>query len=298
MRETVPNYYHKFQCIAQKCTHNCCIGWEIDIDEDTMELYNNLNTPMGEKIRESIEGEIPHFILQEGERCPFLNDDGLCNIICEYGEDALCDICYLHPRFKNFYFSFEETGLGLCCEEAARIILSDEEKFSICMPDDVLEEERDFFVKRQEIFDILQNRNKSMGERFFELANTFEVGLDFKLNELCELYLSLERLDDKWTNELKLLKQHSFNKKIFDDIKLQIPFEQLAVYFIFRHLKMGDILSAVKMTLVSCYFIGALFDCYMSSFGYINNEKIIDIVRMYSAEMEYSDENLQALMAV
>lgn len=296
MRETVPNYYHKFKCISQRCAHNCCIGWEIDIDEDTMELYNNLNTPMGEKIRESIEGEIPHFILQEGEKCPFLNDDGLCNIICEYGEDALCDICYLHPRFKNFYFSFEETGLGLCCEEAARIILFDEEKFSICMPDDVLEEERDFFVKRQEIFDILQNRNKSMGERFLELANTFEVGLDFKLNELCDLYLSLERLDDKWTNELKLLKQHSFNKKIFDDIKLQIPFEQLAVYFIFRYLKMGDILSAVKMTLVSCYFIGALFDCYISSFGCINNEKIIDIVRMYSSEIEYSDENLQALM--
>lgn len=298
MRETVPNYYHKFKCIAQKCTHNCCIGWEIDIDEDTMELYNNLDTPMGEKIRESIEGEIPHFILQEGEKCPFLNDDGLCNIICEYGEDALCDICYLHPRFKNFYFTFEETGLGLCCEEAARIILFDIDKFSICMPDDILEEEREFFVKRQKIFDILQNRDNSMGERFLELARTFDIEFNFELDELCDLYLSMERLDDKWTRELKFLKHHSFNKRIFDNNKLQIPFEQLAVYFIFRHLKMGDTLSAIKITLISCYFIGALFDYYMSSFGCIDDEKIIDIVRMYSAEMEYSDENLQALMAV
>ena len=71
MKEAVPNYYHKFKCIADKCTHNCCIGWEIDIDEETMSLYNSLDTLMGERIRNSIEGDVPHFILQEGDTCPF-----------------------------------------------------------------------------------------------------------------------------------------------------------------------------------------------------------------------------------
>ena len=31
-----PDYYDEFQCIADKCSDNCCTGgWEIDIDEDT-----------------------------------------------------------------------------------------------------------------------------------------------------------------------------------------------------------------------------------------------------------------------
>ena len=48
----------------------------------------------------------------------------LCDIISSLGEDYLCDICTLHPRFRNFYCNFIETGLGLCCEEACRIVLS------------------------------------------------------------------------------------------------------------------------------------------------------------------------------
>ena len=33
MKVVVPNYYNQFKCIAEKCHHNCCIGWEIDIDD-------------------------------------------------------------------------------------------------------------------------------------------------------------------------------------------------------------------------------------------------------------------------
>ena len=137
MQKAVPNYYHKFTCIADRCRHSCCIGWEIDIDEKTMAMYQTMALPIGEDIRNSIEGDEPHFKLQSGDRCPFLKDNGLCRIICECGKDALCDICRLHPRFRNFYSSFVETGLGLCCEEAARIILFDNEPFSILLPDDV-----------------------------------------------------------------------------------------------------------------------------------------------------------------
>jgi len=42
MKEIFPNYYDKFTCIAGACKHNCCIGWEIDIDESTMELYESM----------------------------------------------------------------------------------------------------------------------------------------------------------------------------------------------------------------------------------------------------------------
>ncbi len=296
MKEVTPNYYDKFKCIADRCTHNCCIGWEIDIDEDTMELYNSLDTPMGERIRANIEGDVPHFILGEDDRCPFLNKEGLCDIICEHGDGALCDICYLHPRFKNFYSSFEETGLGLCCEEAARIILLEEEKFHISLPDDTEDEEQMFFAVRQKIFSILQNREKSVRERFSSLAE--EYGFDFSLDSLCDLYLSLERLDDKWTDELNTLKGFSFKGEIFEDIDFQIPFEQLGCYFIFRHLSMWseDYGAGVKFALMGCYLIGALCESYKSKYGCVSIEKMIDFARMYSSEVEYSEENLDMLM--
>ena len=34
-----PSYYKNFRCIGSVCTDNCCIGWEIDIDEDTLAFY-------------------------------------------------------------------------------------------------------------------------------------------------------------------------------------------------------------------------------------------------------------------
>lgn len=295
MMDTVPNYYHKFNCIADKCKHNCCIGWEILIDDETMSLYEALDTPFGEKIRANIAGEPPHFVLAKGDRCPFLAENGLCDIICEYGEDAICDICYLHPRFKNFYENFEETGLGLACEEAARIILTEKEKFLISVPDfiEVTPEEKQFFTRRQEIFDILQDRSKTIRERFTYLAESFGFEFEFSLEKLVDLYRSLIRLDEEWTKELNKLKDFNFSGKIFeDDDDFQIIFEQLSVYFVFRNLtgalEDGNYTKRVKYTLISCYLLGAMFEFYGEN---LTEEKMIDLARMYSAEIEYAEEN-------
>ena len=69
-----PDYFERFQCSASDCTDNCCIGWEIDIDERTAERYKKVQGELGQKLKDRIlregEDELPHFILQ-GERCPF-----------------------------------------------------------------------------------------------------------------------------------------------------------------------------------------------------------------------------------
>ena len=279
MKEVFPNYYKKFKCIADKCKHNCCVGWEIDIDEETMELYNSINSEFAERIRGNISGEIPHFVLTEDERCPFLNKNGLCDIICELGEGAICDICYLHPRFTNFYEDFSETGLGLCCEEAVRIILTEEEKFSISLPSQA--ENYEFFKEREEVFGILQNRDITILERLKNLAKRYDLKFEFLNEELYRFYMSLERLDKSWENELEKLKCAE-NEAIFEREDLQILFEQLACYFIFRHFESG-----VFFTILSCWVLGAIFSSFESV------EQMLDIVRMYSSEIEYSEENTQ-----
>ena len=83
-----PDYCRKFRCIADKCGDNCCIGWEIDIDEKTAEYYEKVGGEFGEKLRKNISGN--SFVLGENERCPFLNDCNLCEIFINLGEDKLC----------------------------------------------------------------------------------------------------------------------------------------------------------------------------------------------------------------
>lgn len=112
-----------FRCIADACRHTCCKGWEIDIDPDTRAKYAAMTGEIGQRLRDAI-ADTPggaSFRLREDERCPMLNDSGLCDIITACGEGALCQICADHPRYRNEFSTFTEGGFGLCCEAAAHV---------------------------------------------------------------------------------------------------------------------------------------------------------------------------------
>jgi len=125
MKQFEPCFYKDFSCIADRCKHSCCVGWEIDVDAETLKKYESVSGELGEKLRRCIvkKGGSAHFSMCEHERCPFLNEKNLCEIILELGENFISQICTDHPRFYNEFSGRVETGLGLCCEEAARIIL-------------------------------------------------------------------------------------------------------------------------------------------------------------------------------
>ena len=120
MKTVAPDYYPLFKCSAGSCRHTCCQGWEIDIDSESLSRFEKVPD-----IAAKIEyGDTAHFRLMPGDRCPFLQEDGLCSMIIRYGEDMLCGICTDHPRFRNYFSDRVELGLGLVCEEAAKLILS------------------------------------------------------------------------------------------------------------------------------------------------------------------------------
>ena len=134
-----PNFYDKFKCIAEKCTDNCCIGWEIDIDENALEKYNTIEGSFREELKEKIitsDDGNKCFKLCENERCALLNKNNLCKLIINCGEDYLCDICREHPRFYEWFTGFTECGLGLCCEEACRLLLENEKPFTLLQESD------------------------------------------------------------------------------------------------------------------------------------------------------------------
>lgn len=81
----VPTYYDAFRCLAGACRHNCCIGWEIDIDDETLARYRAVPGEVGEQLRRQITGDPPHFVLDNEERCPCLTGENLCGLILTLG---------------------------------------------------------------------------------------------------------------------------------------------------------------------------------------------------------------------
>ena len=131
MKLCVPQYYKKFSCKGSSCSDNCCIGWEIGIDKKTEERYLSLGGELGDKIRKNLtrDGEYTHFVLSN-DRCPMLDGDNLCSIIKGAGYGYLCEICDGHPRYFLTLGDRVFGGLGMCCEEAVRLILT--EDYELC----------------------------------------------------------------------------------------------------------------------------------------------------------------------
>ena len=121
-----PDFYEDFACRAGSCRHSCCKGWEIDVDDDSAARYRRLPGPLGQRLRDALteSEEGFSFRLTPEERCPFLQKDGLCELICQLGEDALCEICRLHPRFYERWGDDLLCGLGLSCEEVCALLLA------------------------------------------------------------------------------------------------------------------------------------------------------------------------------
>ncbi len=244
----IPAYYNEFRCLADRCRHNCCIGWEIDIDPDTYALYRAVNGDFGKRLHDGIvHGEQPCFRLGKDERCAFLNERGLCDIICTLGEDALCDICTDHPRFRTYVGDDLRLGLGLCCEAACRLILDGP-------------------------------------VRFIDADTGAAVTIDTAVPpfsdartpaEWAAVYRSLERLDPAWNVYLDRLSAC----KTFVQSQNTV-WERLTAHFMFRHNdpRFAAHAAAVIATLAA------------------GTEELYEISRLYSAEIEYSDENLIILL--
>lgn len=180
----IPEYYEEFSCIASRCKDSCCAGWEIDIDEDSYTYYKSIEGNFGDRLRQSMyvaEDGGARFRLKGPKRCAMLNDQNLCDLYTELGEEALCEVCTEYPRFSIYYGEVEQKGLSLSCEEVGRILFQREDP--VCLVDrkmqdyyaegepDSEDEEEDFayvsFLEwvQQEIFEILKDRNRTIPER-------------------------------------------------------------------------------------------------------------------------------------
>lgn len=299
MKEIKPDYYDDFHCTAGRCRHTCCRGWEIDVDETTLSYYQSLQGELGDRLRRAIgrgaDGSA-HFRLREDESCPFLNEKNLCDLIPALGEEHLCRICTDHPRFRNFFSERTEIGLGLCCEEAARLILTRREKtcFIEQGEETLLPEEEAIVRLRAKLIALMQDRSVPIPERYDRILTAVHGSLPEKTGaEWADYLFGLERLEPAWDDRLNRLRNGGEAAAAPDPIAE----EQLCVYFLYRHLAGalydGDLAGRAVFAVLSCMLIREIWAADGDGI-----EDWIEIAREYSSEIEYSEENLCALLDV
>lgn len=293
---SVPDIYEAFHCKADKCQHTCCRGWEIDIDPETRHRYAQMTGPIAVRLKNAIEDseEGAFFRLSEDERCPFLASSGLCDLICACGEEALCQICRDHPRYRNVFSTFTETGLGLCCEEAAALTLHHEAPmrwhFIGGTPDltALSEEEAMLLSLRERLIVIMQQRDLPILQRLHALCDAIGYPLPNRsVQDWADFLRTLERLAPHWDEAISFLAHAS---DAFPDVN-PLWVEQFVVYLLHRHIPGALDDDDLPHRVLFCAISGILIAHLLTHFP-----DEVDIVRMFSSEIEYSDENLNAFL--
>ena len=212
-----PHYYEKFSCIADQCPDTCCAGWQIVIDENSLEKYSNVSGDFGIRLLNSIDwGE--GVFEQYHKRCSFLNAENLCDIYKELGADALCDTCRLYPRHIEEFENLREFSLSLSCPVAAKMILECQEPVKFLEEEDEKEEcEEDFedfdfllfdclLEVREKLFSIVQNRTIPIEKRMYcvlktakNLQEALEEGEFFERDFISETELYLQESAEKFS---------------------------------------------------------------------------------------------------
>lgn len=287
--------FRNFKCIADRCRHSCCIGWEIDIDSDTFEKYRNRADSLGERIRNNIDTDgVPHFRLGANDRCPFLNKNNLCEIIIEAGEDNICEICTKHPRFYNYYPDHIEMGFGLCCEEAVRLLLESDDYYSL-YSDDVSDEEE---TADEEYIMLFHERNSLFIELIafdIPLPERINISRDYDYEGFIELLKKQEIIDRKWLYYLENIDKGTAISGEYDQI-----FERILFYLIYRYylnygLERWQESFALDFGILSVRLLNDIFNLEKKSCETLCTDRIIDIIRMWSSELEYSEDCMTAI---
>lgn len=208
MRYTIPDYYFKFKCTADQCEDTCCAGWQIGIDETSAQRYWKEKGPFRRTFRKNINFHDSVFRQQPDGSCAFLREDGLCEMVLQMGEEALCRTCHYYPRHIEEFENEREITLSVSCPEVAKILMNRRMPVHFLHKKDEKEEiypdyDPIFFDQLQEarevMIQILQNRSLPASVRALlilglahDMQLRFNGGSFFTCQQLYSRYQSRE----------------------------------------------------------------------------------------------------------
>lgn len=290
-----PSFYKDFKCIAGACPDSCCQGWEVDADEESLEFYKNLNHKIKDKIDSVLDKDEfgnTIFKLAPKKRCPFLNDDNLCDMHIAIGSEHTPYTCRMFPRFINDFGGTRELGVSFSCPVASDMMWNLKEPMSFVdelndLPPELneIDAQTYFYLTkaRKTAFSIVQNREKPINERLIEILD-FGAKTQNDLEEYIEgdneidffdVFKNPELINPEWLEKV--------NNPTVKPVSNEIYNENIASYFIFRYFLNAcndyDVLSKVKMAVV-----GVLVNTYFGEDSWT--------IHLWSKETEHSQYNM------
>lgn len=206
---TTPDYYDKFKCIADKCPDTCCAGWQIVIDDVSLEKYKKIKGDYIWKVMSCVDWESGTFRQDKEKRCAFLNEQNLCNLYTNAGEESLCKTCREYPRHTEEFEGVREITLSISCPVVAKMLMERMEPVQFITVEKPEEEETEDFEDfdpflfsiledaRKEMLVILQNRDLPLKERAMrvlgmahDMQGRINRGEMFECDSVIEKYMS------------------------------------------------------------------------------------------------------------
>lgn len=295
-KEYKPIYYQKFSCISSECKHSCCKLWEIDIDEYSLDNYENNYPEIFSSVLISEENDETEYRFKMDNRksCVHLKENGLCSLICQYGEDIIPDNCFQHPRFVNEFPGRIEYGMGLCCEEVARLVLDLDfpfefiEEFNHDIHDICPEEDTETEKGQYEIFGLFDAERRKLLEDSYK--ENYDIGnflLRYDNNTVYNILTKCETLDENWNEYVSYLKENPAERITeYDEL-----FRKLLRYYIYRF---EYDMVADRMKTFASFALSTVYGIVSGMKrrnARVDKKQIFEICREFSAEIEYSTIN-------
>lgn len=292
MKIYFPLYYNKFSCIAERCRHSCCVGWEIGVDCETVARYKELDEVERDEILSHL-GDGGNMILCDGERCPFLRDDGLCRLIADHGDEYISRICREHPRFYHRVGERVECGIGASCEEACRIILSSDNYGDFYTAEHYAEiadeTDLDTLSHREYIYSVLANKGISYRAKLAKIKERYSLSDSlFECEHWNNMLSELEYLDEAH-RELISVGEECGAEELYP------YFERFFAYLVFRHLSVAESYDGLRARLGFCILLLFVLE-NATSVCDSSFESICEAARVISEEIEYSEDNTADLI--
>lgn len=212
MKVLMPIFYDDFKCSADKCTYTCCRDWGILVDKNTYQRYEELGLTVRyqEHFMEDSHGNKKMRLLNG--KCPFLNEQGLCKLVIEYGENILCHTCETFPRQTFVRKGVLELGLSNACPEVLRYLNSIKPPLSF-FEDEVDMNLNDTIISelviryRDSAIDILQLQEFPLWARLYILymySKRINVKNEIETNYYIEQYTTMKYLNETYQQLIKL----------------------------------------------------------------------------------------------
>lgn len=198
MQYIIPDYYKEFSCIADQCEDTCCAGWQIVIDNRSLNKYKHVKGKFRFTMLRSVDWFRKIFRQDKEKRCAFLDEKNLCKMYANLGEKSLCKTCRLYPRHIEEFEDVREITLSVSCPEVARILMEKKEPVQFLTYEKDGEEEYEefdpFFYSmladaRSIMLKILQDREHSLKVRvglILGMAHDLQVRFNHEQLFSCE----------------------------------------------------------------------------------------------------------------